>query len=415
MTPRMLWLVATIMMAAWFVALRSAHADDDIGSIAEGAIDDGASDDGAAPAATGKPDAWVALGQDVRVRKVVVSGFDGKGALRLRQAVLDALSEHTEVEVIGAKDVEVSAKSLGHSTSDRSGRTALSAELGIYAWVQHDEGKGSIVLVDAEGEQLAALPVAQHGGSEADLRVKIWSTFGPHVSDQGLRMRLLERLRMSASGKLKAVEEETLRQSELAMRREERRASHLAASRQRATTILQAQQAEVDHQQQQAVARIQRAKQEQALLAEQARQDELARQAQLAQQAEAARQAELAQQMELGRQAELARQQQAQHAAMAKQAPPPQPAYVQQPAYAAYPAANDGAWQPGRTQPVFAAPTPAPAPQPAYAEPAYAQPAYAPQPAPPVAADPSAAMPVSPATAQWLERRRLQQQQGGAR
>jgi hypothetical protein len=103
-----------------------------------------------------------------------------------------------------------------------------------------------------------------------------------------------------------------------------------------------------------------------------------------------------------------------QQAAMAKQAPPPPPpAQVTQPAYAAYPANDGGAWQPSRTQPVFAQPQPA---QAAYAEPAYAaqpQPAYA-APQQPAYAEPapSAAMPVSPATQAWLERRRAQQQAG---
>jgi hypothetical protein len=433
MSARATWLAAVLVVTS-----ATARADDD-----ELAGE-------AAPAASVKPDAWAALDQDVRVRKVVVADFRGKGALRLRQAALDALSEHTEVEVIGANDVEVSAKSLGLSAHDASGREALSEQLGIYAWVDHDDARGSIVLIDAEGERLAELRVSDHRGSEADLRTTIWSTLGPQISDQGLRAHLLERMRLSASGKLKALDEESTHQTELALRREERRAVHLERSKHNALAVLQGEQAVVVQQQQLAMDRTRREQEEAARQVELARQSELARQQQLAQQAEAARQAELAHNQELARQAELARQQQlaqqaeaarqaelarqqqlAQQAAQAKQ-PPPQPTYVQQqPAYAAYPGNDGGAWQPNRGQPVYAQPQPAYAqPQPAYAQPqpgyaqpqpgyAQPQPGYAqPQPQPayvqPQLAEPapaSASMPVSPATQAWLERRRAQQQQ----
>jgi hypothetical protein len=383
-----------------------ARADVEEGAIEE-IVEEAAAED-AAPVAIEKPDAWAALGRDVRVRKVVVTGFDGKGALRLRQAVLDALSEHTEVEIVGSKDVEVSGKSRGLSPNDAGDRETLSEELGIYAWVLHQEG-GAIVLVDAAGEELAELSAGNHGGSEADLRAKIWSTLGPHVSDEGLRSHLLERLRVSAAGKLKAVDEQYARQAELAQQRAERRAAHLAASQQRALALLQAQQAMVVEQQQLAVARVQREQQAAAQQAELARQAELAQQAQQAQQAELSRQAELARYSEAAREQQLAQQQQ--QAAMAKQAAPaPQPV-SSQPSDGAYPAGDGAVWQPGRAQPVFAG-------QPAQAQPAYAepQPAYAPAPPQPAPAPayaepaPASAMPVSPATQAWLERRRAQQQ-----
>ncbi len=370
----------------------------------------GASSAYAAPQHTA-PSAWAAIEGAVQTRKVCVMRFPGKGGDPLRQVVLDALSQHTEVEVIGVNDVEVSAKRLGVSMTDEHGRAVLGEDLGVYAWVDGDGARGVAWLSLSDGKRLGEVKFASSEARSGDAaNVKVWSALGHFVSDVALRDHVVARRSASAESKLAAAAAEQQKQVELALQRMERRNKHLAKLQLRAAEVLRAQTDEVTHQQTLALERAREAEAEAARQMELARKAEAAHQVELAKQAESARQMQLAQQAAIARQNELASQvTAARQAELARQAatPPPQaqpvwqqrpapvyaqPAYTQQPAYA----------QPAYAQqPVYAQPVYTPPPQPVYAQPVYAQPVAAPP--------PSNAAPVSPETQAWLERRRAAQ------
>jgi hypothetical protein len=300
------------------------------------------------------PDALAALGKP-RVRKVAVPAFAGQGAESLRQAVLDVLSEHPDLEIVGQPDLEVVAHRIGAAIDKDRDRSKLSTELGLYAWVDGDAETGRLRLTDGSGKVISslALPRGQAGAVQA--RDRVWPALGRFVSDEGMREYVIIARKEAAVRKLEAQEAELAHQRKLFEQRAQVRAERLAAMQTRAKKRLAGQHAELEHQSELAVERVRKEQKEAARQAELARKAELAQQAEAAKQAEAARQAELARQAEAAKQAAAARQAElAQQAEMARQ----QNAYASQaspqPGYG-YPAAGP-AMQPAAA-PTYGAPT----------------------------------------------------------
>src|SRR5882672_1966407 len=87
------------------------------------------------------PDAMVAL-EKPRVRRVAVPAFTGPSADSLRQVVLEVLSSHPDVELLGQPDLEVVARRIGAKLDQPADRVRLTNELGLYAWVDGDASHG---------------------------------------------------------------------------------------------------------------------------------------------------------------------------------------------------------------------------------------------------------------------------------
>lgn len=347
------------------------------------------------------PDAYAAL-EKPRVRKVAVPRFSGASANSLRQAVLDVLSAHTDLELIGQPDLEVVARRIGAKISEPQDRARLSAELGLYAWFDADGDKSVVRVTDAGGEVLCSMKMRKDERFDTQIRKRMWQELGRCVSDEGMRQFLVGYRTAAAMQKLQAQEDELAHQRELAEKHAKQLAQRLEAMKTHARARLLAEQTEITHQSELASERIRREQKEAAKQAEAARQAELARQQELARQAEAARKAEIARQQELARQAEAARQaERARQNAYASQGVPPQAGYGYPP-----PAAPPVAYAPpppsgrfgGGAMPGAGAPPPAPSP-----------PAYAPAPAPPVEPQPGEVPGISPETRQWLLEHRQRQ------
>ncbi len=76
--------------------------------------------------------------------RVVVLRFDGPGAARVRNAVVDALSKDPGFEAVGEKDARNSAASQHVELSSEAGRVAVARELSLSAFVEgHVEKHGA--------------------------------------------------------------------------------------------------------------------------------------------------------------------------------------------------------------------------------------------------------------------------------
>jgi hypothetical protein len=320
------------------------------------------------------PNALAAL-IEPRVRKIAIAQFAGSGGERLRGAVLEVLSAHADLELLGFRDIDVVAHRLGIGQTEPHDRKRLSAELGVYAWVDGDAQAETLRLSDGDDRTLASIQLDDRR-PDAQARERVWPEFGRFISDEGMRQHRVAAAREAATKLLAAQDAELARQQEIAARREQLRVQRLAAAKNHARTVLEAQSAE-QQRQVMVAAELRRKREDEAR-----RQALAAQQAEAQRQAEAARQAQLAQQAEAQRQAEAARQAQlAQQQAQYQYANPPAATYGQ-------PAAGQFSYQ----QP--------PPQQPAYGYGAQ-PPAYgAPQaPAAPVAGEVDG---ISPETRQWL-------------
>jgi hypothetical protein len=359
------------------------------------------------------PDAFVAL-KKPRMRKVAVPRFRGASADTVRQAVLDALSEHNDLEIIGQPDLEVVANRLGLTVEQPKDRQRLSSELGLYAWFDGDGDRGEIRVTDASGTPLGKMKLKRGDRMEEQVMAGLWHELGRYVSDEGMREYLVSYCKGAALQKLEALDAELARQKELAAQRAKQRAERLEALKKHARARVIAQQTELVHQSELAGDRVRREQKEAAKQAEAARQAEIARQKEAAKEAEAARQAEIARQKEAARQAELMRQQElarqaelARQNAYAAQAAAPAPGYgYPQPAPAA-----SAVYAPQGPTGRFTGPGAAPAAPPAQpAQPAYPPAGYAPAPAPAPAPPGGEEVPgISPETRQWLLEHRSRQ------
>jgi hypothetical protein len=265
---------------------------------------------------SGPPDALAALIKP-RVRKIGVPTFRGKSAESMRQAVLQVLSAHTDIELVGHDDLEFVAKRLQADPGDGAGRTKLAGELKLYGWVVADGDDGRLSVVDKNNKTLGTMKLDRSKRADVQVQERLWPELGRFLSDEGLRNYTIVRAHKLAVKKLQAQGAELARQHALAEQREKRRAEQLVALKEHAGKRLTAQNEELLRQSKLASDRI--AAQREA----RERQIELARKNAAAAAAAAA----------------AARQAQAQAQAQAQQAQP-------QPAYPAVPQQGYGA-QPG--------------------------------------------------------------------
>ena len=279
----------------------------------------------------GPPDALVALVKP-RVRKVGVPTFHGKSSESMRQAVLQVLSAHSDIELVGHDDLEFVAKRLKADPADGAGRIKLAGELKLYGWVVADGDDGRLRVVDAHNKTLGTLKLDPSKRADVQVQERLWSELGRFLSDEGLRNHTVVRARERAIKKLQGQGSELAKQHALAEQREKRQAEQLVMLKDHAIKRLTAQNEELLRQSKIASDRV-------------AAQREAAAKQAAAQREAAAKQLELARKNAAAAAAAAAAARQAQ--ARAAQ-PQPQPAYPQQ-GYgaAAQPGGYGAAAQPG--------------------------------------------------------------------
>ena len=330
----------------------------------------------AAPRGGPPPDALVALDKP-RLRRVAVPPYVGRSAESLRQAVLEVLTQHTDLEVLGSADLEMVEKRIHLSARDAESWPRLATELALYGLVVGDGDASRLRVIDAKGRTLGTLALDPKQRLDVQARERLWPELGRFLSDEGARQHRVAVMRASADAVMRGQGEELYRQKELADRRAKLREERLAAASGRAASRLAAQDAELARQASVAQERIRQQQLAAAKAAEDARQRA----------ATAMRQQELAAKQQ---QAALAAQQQQQQApaagygtaGAAYAAPPTAPApapygggYGAQPAYGSPPLGAPPAAQPYAPAPASPAPPPVqagPAPAPAVVPGAYA-------------------------------------------
>jgi hypothetical protein len=174
--------------------------NDDIAALASGAVGDPEQGDlgleaepGEDKPAAGKgkesipaPDALAAFGK-TRVRKVGVPPFQGSQSESLRQGVLEVLSAHSEIEVVGYRDMEIAIKRLGADPATDPGRVRLATEFGLYGWVVGDGDEGHVRVIDASGRTLGQMALDHAARADMQVRDRFWRELGRYLSDEGLR------------------------------------------------------------------------------------------------------------------------------------------------------------------------------------------------------------------------------------
>lgn len=218
-------------------------------------------------------------------RRVIVAPFDSPQKSWGRPSVLGVLSEEPDVEVVGYEDMVVVAKRLGANPTEPRGRQAVSAEMGIFAWIDGtvgDDGNARLVMTDANGAELAWLTAAARSGGalNAFIEENVWHAFGPYLSDAEKRRQRLEALKVLGKQKQEARASEAHRQVVLVEEREARIASRLVAQKKVGAAKAQAREKESERQRKIVADRIAEAErkereaaaEQQRLIAEQRRQ-----------------------------------------------------------------------------------------------------------------------------------------------
>jgi ribosomal protein L12E/L44/L45/RPP1/RPP2 len=103
-------------------------------------------------------------------QRVAVGTIDGKGAQLVRAATVRALGDQSDVDVVGAKEVQRTSSRLGVDVA--GGRADISAALGIAAWIE-----GS---VEQEGRRVA-ITMNVVAGSGETLGVMSYSAKNPKL------------------------------------------------------------------------------------------------------------------------------------------------------------------------------------------------------------------------------------------
>jgi hypothetical protein len=206
-----------------------------------------------AAAAPETPGEEAALEPDDTVRKVVVAAFDEPEELELRGAVLEVLSARTDIEVLALDDIAVVAKRLGTDPVSARGRSLISQELNIYAWIDaRVSGRYEVYisLSDRENLQLSTLHLTGKtpGVLAAAIHSGLWQRIGPLLSRQARLLQRVEQQREAARQKIQAIEKDRERQKRLALQREQRRLRLLAAARKETGIKWQAWQQELKRQ-----------------------------------------------------------------------------------------------------------------------------------------------------------------------
>ncbi|MDH5675530.1 MAG: hypothetical protein OEZ06_25635 [Myxococcales bacterium] len=353
--------------------------------------------------------------EPVGVRKVAVVDGELPRDSSARMALLEELSAHTELEVIGSSDVDVVANRIGVGPDSSRGRKLLAAELGLFAWVELAPGPGGvrIRITDKHDVPRGSLDVSGRDDASlaATMHADFWPKLGPVLSEQARLEQRLYAQRELALERQKARADGLVRHRELAIKRREHEQQRLQDAKLAAIEKAKTRAEELERQRQLVVER-------RAEEARKRQEEEAEAQRKLA---EMARQRE-AEQQRMAREAAMERERQAKQAAMARQQAAAKPA----PAYGYGANANTGyGGQPNGYAPpqqaAWPAQAPAPAPAAGYGQQpsaGYGQPAYGSAPqgggygsAPPPQQGSSGKKAVnpamlSPAARAWMEKRR---------
>ncbi|MEY4579143.1 MAG: hypothetical protein RL701_3846 [Pseudomonadota bacterium] len=162
------------------------------------------------------------------INKVVVAQFEAPKDSGARAAVLEKLSEHSDVDVVALEDVAFVARRLHLDSTQPEGRAKLSQELGIEAWLdaQVTESEAHITLTDPHGTVLASADVeAKQPAQLARLTSeRMWLAMGPHLSSSETQKR-------QVLAETESQQRRLLAETALARKKVERRAAE--AERQR--------------------------------------------------------------------------------------------------------------------------------------------------------------------------------------
>ena len=194
--------------------------------------------------ANGPPDALVALAKP-RMRKIGVPTFVGKSSESMRQAVLQVLSAHPDIELIGHDDLEFVAKRLKADPGDGAGRTKLAGELKLYGWVVADGDDGTLSVVDAHNKTLGTLKLDRSKRADVQVQERLWSELGRYLSDEGLRNYTVVRAHERVIAKLQRLDAEQAKQHASAEQREKLRGQQLVLLKDHAGKRLTAQNGEL--------------------------------------------------------------------------------------------------------------------------------------------------------------------------
>lgn len=150
-----------------------------------------------------------------QVRLIAVAQFNAANAARARSTVLEALSEHDDVEVASLEDIAVAGKRLGADPSAPAGRRRLSEELGIEAWLDGsvEDGLARFTLHAPDGRVLASTSIQGHKANVAEglAGQKVWAAMGPILSLRERGKRALEAQQDLAQKKVQARKQELVR------------------------------------------------------------------------------------------------------------------------------------------------------------------------------------------------------------
>jgi hypothetical protein len=214
-------------------------------------------------------------------RRVAVAQFDAPSESRARNAVLAALSEHAEVDVVSLEDIAFAGKHLKADPSQPEGRAKISAELGIDAWIDGkvDGSEAEIRMTSVADQRLVRIEVRAPTSNQLDQIVgeKTWAAVGPKLSERERARRALLAQAELARQKIAAREAEVERQVGLARQHAQERVERLQREQELAVKKQAAFVAELNRQKQLVQDRLARDVAEQQQLAEARRQAEMQR------------------------------------------------------------------------------------------------------------------------------------------
>lgn len=145
-----------------------------------------------------------------QVQRVAVAQFDSPNSARARSAVLETLSDHNDVEVVSLDDINMAGKRLHVDPATPAGRSKLSEELGIGAWLDGkiDDDFAKFTLQAPDGRLLATASVQGHKASvlEGLAGQKIWAQMGALLSPRERTKRAIEAQQDLAMKKAQARE-----------------------------------------------------------------------------------------------------------------------------------------------------------------------------------------------------------------
>jgi hypothetical protein len=218
-------------------------------------------------------------------RRVVVAEFEAPAQSRARNAVLETLSDHTDVEVVSLDDVEFTSKRIKADPKTSAGRAKIATELGVDAWIDGrvDGLNIHLKLSSASGRRMAEADA--HGATDSLLDVlageKMWAAMGPSLSERERRRRTLLSQGELARTKIADRHHEQDRQRTVALEHEAQRLERLKAEHDLARKKQAAVASELARQEQLVKDRIAQDTKEQEDAAERRRRAEMRRLAQV--------------------------------------------------------------------------------------------------------------------------------------